>query len=139
MNYNKERAGHYYSRVDVKSPAEIVNKHAKEGDLIVTTVIHSEFYLEKLDYFYVNHESRRFAILSAEGGKKELWTNANLLYKEVDIFEVINKSPKDVWIIIYAPEQKDNLIEMKLDLYYKNSLYYRSYDRKINVYKIEKL
>ena len=138
MNYKDNLAAHYYSRDDASSPAKIVNTHLENGDIVITTVIQSEHYLKKLDYFYVDYSSKRLLLLSIENGTRELWTNANLLYHQKDLFEVIKNSSGDVWMIIETPEDQDDSIEAQIAKIYQNDLFYKSYDKRIDVYRIQK-
>jgi hypothetical protein len=138
MNFNDDLAAHYYSRDDASSPAEFVNSHLKADDIVITTVIQTEHYLKKLDYFYLDYNSKRLFLLSIENGTRELWTNANLLYHENDLIEVIKKSSRDVWMIVKVPEKHDDSIEAKIATIYQKDLFYKSFDKRINVYRIQK-
>jgi hypothetical protein len=138
MNYKEKLAGHYYSRSDAYTPAEFVNTHRKDEDIVLTTVIQTEHYLNQLDYFYLDFNSDRLLIMSAEQGSREVWTNVNLLYKEADFFDIIENNLTDVWIIADAPEDKGDSLEFTLQEIYKDNLVYKSVDKKINVFRITK-
>lgn len=138
MDYNEKLGAHYYTRNDASSPAEIVNSHLKNEDIVITTVHQSEYYLKKLDYFYVDYINKRLSILSVENGTRELWTNARLLCHEKDLFEVIKNSPGNAWMIVEAPKEQDDSVEAQIATVYQNNLFYKSLDGRVYVYRIQR-
>ena len=81
INYTPKEAEFYFWREDYKSPSEMVNENASENDIIISTLDLPVYYLKKMDYIYRSLEDREFDGISRDHGKKELWTNANLIYK----------------------------------------------------------
>jgi hypothetical protein len=115
----------------------MVVKNAAPDDLIISTIRPVDFYLDRLDYFYLDLNHRSFRFYSACMGSKEIWTGANLLYTESTLFEALENPESVKWVIIRS--NKINWlrsIESKIVEKYPGTFFYRSVDGAIDVYKI---
>ena len=133
MNYKENMIRHYYPRWDVKTPADIVNKEKKANDVTIIDELNIEFYLNELDYIYVNYDHLRFRMIAIDGGKKERWTNANLIYTNQQLQNLFENTKGNVWFITI---HKPHLNEINFKENFKKFLYYTSIDKNIFVYKI---
>jgi hypothetical protein len=123
---------HYYRREDCRTPAEYINKNATEADIIIANQSYFDYYLDRLDYMYVNYREGKFATASIFKGTKERWTNADLIWNENDLADKINNSKTTVWL-------------MARDYVFVNFPYYKQLqkyivfegiDKTVQVYKI---
>ena len=90
MNYNQGLADHFYFRRDVRSPAEFINSYIQTNDVVISTKRSVEYYLKRrLDYSYEDLHSTEIMALIACNGEKEIWTNANLVYRETELLKLI--------------------------------------------------
>ncbi len=90
---------HYYPRWDVEGCANVVNRESKPDDIIIINEPNFAYYLKRVDYFYEDFRSGRFGAITTEGGKKERWTNAKLVYTVHSFMDIIINSGKRVWFI----------------------------------------
>ena len=98
-NFSDDLAGHYYHRSDARSVAEFVNKNKTDNDIVISTLHTPEYYLNKLDYYYGDYHSGEFTALIACSGTKNIWTNTLMIYKEEELWNIINKHGRGVYII----------------------------------------
>ena len=137
--YDLQRAGHLFYRIDMKTPALYINAHRGENDKILSFVLGPYFYLSRLDYIYRDMKNREFRALLACNGKKEIWTNANYLYKPEMLEKIIAKSLTPLWVIARSPNfAYETTLERKLYNKYKSSIVYTSVDKNIVVLRIVK-
>lgn len=135
--YDLDRGGQLFYRMDFRSPAHYINKHADKKDTIISTVLGFHYYLDKLDYMFVDYRHSEFTALSSCNGKKELWTNANLLYKEEKFINFLRNPKNTTWLIIrtkhfpYTPK-----LENDLAIEFSKNKVYTSIDNDYAVYKI---
>ena len=135
--YSPKHADMYYFQEDYKTPAEVINKNMNSSDIIVTTQTPIEYYLNRLDYDYVNYKFDEFPIISRLNGKKEVWTNANLIYREKDLFQLLDHSNSTIWLTDFSKKRYGvSPTEMKINKEFKRYLYYVNIDSTINVFKI---
>jgi len=138
--YNFDRKVHYYLRLDYETPAKIINKNFQKNDIIVSTIVPVEYYLNKnLDYTYTDQNLKEFEGILACSEKKHLWTNANLLYTEEMLLNVLDNNHTTVWLITSSMNKKfyKSKISTKINKIYKNYFVGQSQDGLINVYKIK--
>jgi hypothetical protein len=140
LNYELPKKNHYYIRMDYETPAQIINTNKEEKDIIVEIGIHpAEYYLEHLDYSYVSPDSYELLNIMACSGKKHLWTNAELIYNEEILFNLLENSSVPVWIINYSNQKTfyANEVQNKINSTYKDYLVGTSLDGLINVYRVK--
>ena len=135
--YNHRLANIYYYDEDYTTPAMVINKKMKSSDIIITTQATIEYYLKKLDYDYINYEDAEFPIRARLKGKKEVWTNANLIYTEKDLLELLKNSKSTVWLSDFSDKRYGvSPLEMEINKEFKKYLYYVNIDSTVNVFKI---
>lgn len=139
MNYNRALANHYYQRWDVRTPSEVINKELKSGDIVIANQLEVQQYLKKIDYIFIDYRNPRLQQQSVMGGKREKWTNANLIYKLSDLEYHLSQNSKTVWFIEYRhnPYRIKELEEISFYDKFGKYLYYSSIDKIINVYRIK--
>jgi len=137
--YKAEQKNIYYYQEDYITPSKVINKNVGSSDLVMTTFtpITIEYYLKKLDFIYLNYKDPEFSSRSREKGKKELWTNANLIYKEEDFINKIKDSKSLVWLIDFSNKRPGaSVLGEKINKDFSDYLYYVNTDSTINVFKI---
>ena len=76
-----------------------------------------------------------FVNFSVDGGKKERWSNAKLIYKNEDLIKLIDNRNSTIWFTVYP----ENWL-LKIDFYnrYKDYFVFEGIDKMIKVYKFPK-
>jgi hypothetical protein len=149
INYSPATARHFYKRADYRTPAEIINNEIAEGDIVISTLTPVDYYLETIDYIYIDYRSKRLAGVVACSGKKELWSNAKLIFHEEKLMQIIDNYPSTVWIIAPSdpsrygsktsakkPQGLHSVIN-KIIQRYNLKRYKTSVDGMIDIYKID--
>lgn len=132
MIYDNNFKKHLYRRWDVKSPTDYVKKSIDEKDLIMINENSMDYYLPRVDYFNFDYKHHAFRALTVEGGKKERWSNAKLIYKNDDLINFIENRKTTIWYLVF-PEEWLN----EIDFYgkYKEYMVYQGIDGLIKVFK----
>ena len=139
INYSFWKAKHYLIRMDYRSPAVFVNQNVRKSDEVVSILTPPECYLRQLDYYYLNHRSGEFPGRSCLQGKRDIWTDSKLIYKEQHLLNLIDHSPFTIWLITTSEKAKYRSgTSKKLNKRYRQHLSFTSVDGKINVYRITK-
>jgi hypothetical protein len=139
INYNYQKTRHFYPRYDVRTPAEVINKHVQADDLVIINEINLEYYLNKLDYIFIDYRSRRFPILSTLEGTRERWTSAKLIYKISDLQKMLTEPKQTIWFMVHKKVYiQQPLIEMDFYNKFSEFLFYESIDKMVQVYRISK-
>jgi hypothetical protein len=137
MGYSKELVRLYYFREDYEMASQAINKNLESGDIVISTLAPMEYYLDKLNYFYLDYNNVEFSRRSRLNGTKELWTNACLIYRSVDLYEIINKRSSTIWFATYS---EDSLhigeLEKEFNKKYSKYKFYTTLNYTINIYKI---
>ena len=137
--YQPNRKNIYYYQEDYLTPAKVINKNAGDSDIVVTvfTAITIEYYLKRLDFIYLNYKDPEFSGRSRLLGKKELWTSANLIYKEENFLDKINNSKSTIWLIDFSNRRPGvSSLEEVINKDFSEYLYYVNIDSTVNVFKI---
>jgi hypothetical protein len=136
--YDDEKVSHYYPREDIRSPALVVNRDKRAGDLTVSMVEGTDYYLNGLDYFYRDYQNEQFSGTAAKAGTKELWSGANLLYRESMLSTLLGNHESTVWVIkrVKRHDEWRNERDLRIEREYGACQYYESIDRAIVVYRI---
>jgi hypothetical protein len=134
QSYPAKRAELYYQRDDYRTPAEYINRHREEGDMIISTLSALPFYLEHLDYRFLDYRRVEFSAQSACRGDKALWSNADLIYRDGDLFRIIDDRPGPVWLAMSAHEAFR--LNQRIERAYQAKAVYRNLDETIVVYRI---
>ncbi|MFC3104842.1 ArnT family glycosyltransferase [Salinisphaera aquimarina] len=136
LPYGEALTAHYYPREDFRTPAQYVNRHAGPQDLVVTTKPVATYYLDRTDYVYWNYSWGEFAGISCDAGRRERWSGSDLLYRRDDLFDAVDKSNGNIWLITLVGEVRPPIDE--LSERYSVTLVYRGLAGAIGVYKIER-
>lgn len=136
-NFGLPLTVHYYPRYDIKTPAEIVNKEADSLDMIIINEQLPDFYLKRIDYIFRDANSAEFPGEAVLNGKKERWTNANLVYDYKKLHSLIDESNSTVWILLNSMWRFDEINELIQK--YEPYLYYKGSDDKTLLFKISKV
>jgi hypothetical protein len=124
--------------MDYKTPGLMINQEMYERDIVISLFTPVDYYLKKIDYIYISPQSWRLPSVVACSGKKELWSNAKLIYLEKDLWNIVDNSQSTVWIISQSTKasKKNYEISKKIEKKYNSFRYNTSIDGKINVYRI---
>ena len=135
MEYDDKLAGHYYLRWDYRAVGEFIRTNLKSDDIIASSARFIQYYLGKLDYLYLDQESSVLRRVLACGGTKDLWTNADILYKPEKFSQLLEDSQHTIWLVLRS-YRLSNQIEKDLAEQYKDFHVFRSVDGHLNVFKI---
>ncbi|MFX0195013.1 MAG: hypothetical protein ACFFCW_02730 [Candidatus Hodarchaeota archaeon] len=97
MSYYLDTAEHYYLRMDHRTPAQIINEYLQNGDIVISTLGRTDYYLNRLDYYYCDYREHDFSSISACSGKMERWSNAKLIFMEDALWDILENHPSTVW------------------------------------------
>lgn len=137
IDYSKRVQKHYYHRLDYRTPAQIVNRESSINDLVISMAEPSDYYLNKIDYFYMNWDSKRFRGRACNNGNREIWTNAGFIYTEESIIRMLGNNERTIWFIYLNTKKNQNPVLSKfVSSELNGSLRYTSIDGKIELYKI---
>lgn len=123
---------HLYRRYDIKTPIDFVKTNMGKNDIIMINENSLQYYLPRVDYFNFDYKHHAFPTLSVEGGKKERWSNAKLIYNNEDLLNFIKNRDATIWYLIF-PEAW--LTEIDFYKKYKEYLVYKGVDGLIKVFK----
>jgi uncharacterized membrane protein len=135
-SYNAKLAEVYYDRNDHATPARYINEHSAAGDMVISTLSVVPFYLNHLDYRFIDHRTIEFQAQSACGGTKAIWSNTDLIYRESDLFKIIDSSRTPVWVVMSAGEFFD--LNRHFEKTYGVEAVYHNLDDTIVVYRVNK-
>jgi hypothetical protein len=136
LQYNSWKKGQYYNRYDFRSPALLVNEGLKAGDIVVSTTYGVPYYLRQLDYFYRNYQSEWIKAIMACNGTKDLWTNANLIYRPEKLLTLLNNAKSTTWVIMQT-SSKINKSELDdIQRIFATYRVFQTVDGNIEVYRI---
>ena len=136
LPYGEALTDHYYPRQDFRTPAQYVNRAARPDDRVITTKLAVAYYLERTDYVYWNYRWGEFAGLSCEAGKRERWTGSRLLYSREDLFDAVDKSGGNVWLVTLVGEHLPPIDA--LSTRYSVTLVFEGLAGAVGVYKISR-
>lgn len=135
MIYDNGYKKHLYMRWDVATPTDFVKKNLKKDDLIIINQNVMEYYLPRIDYFNFDYKHRAFGIFTTEGGKRERWSDAKLIYKNKDLIDFLENRQTTIWFLVW-PEFW--LREINFYKRYENNLVCQGIDGEIKVFKFPK-
>jgi len=100
MGRYSELAGHWYSRADIETPAQYVNKAYREGDIVAIDYSPISQYLEIPFINFISPELSRFKIEARKKGREQIWTGMPLIY---DVDTLVKMVPAEthgyLWLI----------------------------------------
>ena len=136
LKYDRYLAKHYIRRKDLRTPAEIVNNSMGRNDIVITTLREIDYYLSKLDYVFEDYANAKFQSICAKRGKIELWTNSGLIYKESDLFNIIENSKSTVWLLVEMGTKRKKPYQEKILNRFRNYFVDSGSDKRVFLYKI---
>lgn len=137
--YDYHRAEHYYFRMDYRTVADTVNRRMIDGDLIITDVVPVDYYLRRLDYFYMDSDDWEYRNIAACGETRDRWSNARLVNNLGQLQEILSAHLGTVWITGTEKERNQTFrsnMSRWLASHYANQVAGRSVDGKLVVYRI---
>ncbi|MCP1675807.1 hypothetical protein J2T57_002962 [Natronocella acetinitrilica] len=99
MEYGPYRTDHFYARHDFRSLAAFVNEQKSADDIVISAEYALPYYLERMDYLYMDRLGGRFHGISGQSGTRDIWEGAPLLSSADDLLDVITSSRRTVWLI----------------------------------------
>jgi hypothetical protein len=136
LNFTSAEKTHYYPRWDTRTPAEFINQNVKNDELVISNEQVYDFYLKRVDYFYYNYMEPEFAGISIDRGKKERWTNADLVYTRNDFKRLLADTTETKWLLINTFYGNKDLESLNISNDFKKYLVYTDQDSITYVYKI---
>ena len=139
LGMSEQVAWHYFKRYDYRSPAEYINQHFSEGDVIINAITPVAFYLDPGSYIYYDEKRIDFPYMLKRGGR-EAYTGLPLIHNHQQLQSVMESTQGAIWTI----ESKDtrdrtDLIEdPSLGKQYNVQLAATSMDDRIEVFKIRR-
>jgi hypothetical protein len=128
---------HYYPRWDTRTPAEIINRDSKKGDIIITNQQVNDFYLNRLSYVYIDYrEADRFEGVSVDSGKEERWTGAGLIYSTNNLIHFLLYNANTKWFIVNTLYDINYLQQERFFKEFKKYAVYANSDSSAILYKI---
>jgi hypothetical protein len=93
---------HWYPRWDFQRPAEFLNAAASDGAtvIIMSSANTVGAYLKSDFVIYWRRTDSRFALVSREGGSRELWSGRRMLSTFQDLAEY-TQGAQTVWLVFY--------------------------------------
>ena len=130
--YNSKMKNHLYRRWDSKTTTDFVKDNMNPDDIIIINENSLEYYLPKVDYYNFHYKHSAFPAISANSGQNEKWSGSKLIYKNEDLFNIIENRENTVWYLVF-PENW--LKEINFSQKYKDYLVYEAIDGLIRVYR----
>lgn len=128
---------HYLPRRDFQSPVSFINSHLKDGDRVVSATTPTDIYLDKpLDYMYIPYTTNRFWERNVRPDGLDVWSDAKLLYRAQDLFDVVDACEGPVWLLVFAVDWGGSSDPVFRDRY-TDFLKYTSIDGTIDVFHID--
>ena len=135
--YDRALAQHFYPRWDYRGVAQALNAQATPDDLVITTHLVMPYYSRLFDFVYVDRSDPRIWLVSACGGRRDLWSNLPLVFDPPRLRELIEISGRPVWLVLSTeqyPARRD--IEAELLTRYGANEVYRSTDGNLALLRI---
>jgi hypothetical protein len=133
-NYGHELTRHYIMRRDFKGVAEVIENHAKDGDLVISAHAAVHYYTKKVNYAFFGYKNKQFRAYTACSGKKSTWTNIDLIYKIEQLLDLIENSKTNVWIVVNIAEPRYD--EAEVIQRYKGKLFFKAQDGILGIFKL---
>jgi hypothetical protein len=107
VSVTEAQEDHFYPRMDSRAAAEFVNTHAAPGDRVISAVYAVPYYLDRLDYMYVERDSGMiyWAVASCRG-EREIWEGAPLLDSWPMLESVLAEGERTSWVIVRTPRYR---------------------------------
>ena len=107
---------HWYNRVDVREPAQCVNRIAEAGDVVALDHVVASPYLEKPFAAYVNRaDSIRYDYYARNGGTTEKWTGVPIIPDGQALADLVPPNREHRLLMIGATEKGFGFIGTSLN------------------------
>ena len=136
INFPLVQKIHFYPRWDTRSPSEFINRNANDSDIVIINEQVNDFYLNKLDYIYRNYQGVEFPGESVDNGKKERWTDANLIYTNKQFIDLLKDNVHRKWLIVNTLWEKQTQEQNNFFRDFGKYAVYTNKDSSAIVYKI---
>ncbi len=136
--YLEEQKYHLWYRKDFRSPAQFINDRLTPGATVITTLLPIDYYMERVDFVYRSRENPEYQNVVACGGEREIWTNARLISREEQLFDLVDGRHDTVWVVTdSAAYSSQSPIERRLSTEFVESLVYVGAGGYVNVYRFD--
>jgi hypothetical protein len=138
LDYDQAKQRLYYARYDYKSSAMIVNNGLEAGDKVISIGDGIPYYLQYIDYFYLDQRSHKLMGIMACNGSKDKWSNAGLIINSEELLNMLRNATSTTWVLAHdmPVEIVNRAVIDKIKEIYGSYLVYRSVDQTIYVYRI---
>ena len=107
---------HWYDRVDVREPAQCVNRMAADGDVVALDHVVASPYLQKPFVAYVNRaDSIRYDYYARNGGTTEKWTGVPIIPDGQALADLVPPNREHRLLMIGATEKGFGFIGTSLN------------------------
>jgi ABC-type antimicrobial peptide transport system permease subunit len=134
--YDRQLTGHYIMRRNYKTVAGLIEDNAKEGDLVVSAHQTVHYYTKKVNYILFGFKNGHFNDYTSCNGEKDSWTKVDLIYTTKQLFNLIEHSKNDIWIIINIANPRYD--EAEVLKRYKDKLFFTANDGILGVFRLDK-
>jgi hypothetical protein len=137
--YDYHRGEHYYFRMDYRGVADTVNQRMIDGDLIITDAAPADYYLKRLDFFYMDSGDWEYRNIAVCEETRDRWSNARLVNNLDQLQKILRAHSGAVWIIGTENERNQTFrsnMSRWLASHYADQIVGRSVDGKLVVYRI---
>ncbi len=125
----------FIMRRDYRGVAELIERKAQPGDIVISTLQTVAWYTQRIDYIFFGPEHEQFKAYTACAGTRSLWTNLPLIYDAAAAYQMIDHADATVWIILNL--QKPRPDEAKLVQRYGEHVEFRAQDGVLAVLRVE--
>jgi len=101
IGLSRPEQSHFYSRYDYRGIAQFVNEKAAAGDIVISALQPTDYYLKHLDYFYHERSHPGYSIIAACGGTRHFWSGVPLLSSVSELKQVSEATKKTIWFLAY--------------------------------------
>lgn len=137
MGYPRGKEDQYYLRFDYRGPAEFVNANLGPADIVISAEYSVPYYLDRLDYLYIDAGGRRFGIVASRQGTRDIWEDASLLFTQSQLYAALHEAPGRAWLIVRSDKHAHRSeAERDLASLLDNLRVYRSVDGHLDVYLV---
>jgi hypothetical protein len=138
LGYNRWMQEHLYRHWDFRSVGAVLDARAGPQDLVIATAYPvMPYYSKRLDFVYLDRSSKRIWVVSACGGRKDLWSNLPLKFDPDELMATVTQSTVPVWIVVTTarfPAQRP--VERELLTRFASAEVFRSVDGNLALLRI---
>jgi hypothetical protein len=136
QNYSHQLTRHYIMRRDYRGVAEVIEANAQDGDVVISAHQTVNYYTKKVNNILFGYKIKQFSSYTACKGKKDSWTNADLIYQIDQLLELIEHSKNNIWIVVNIAEPRYD--EAEVIQRYRDKLFFEAQDGILGVFKLNR-